>query len=156
MVATVPVDHQLDCLFGNANNDLVDQSPDNAFARCRCCAWTVPGFFQISTKCQQSIALLFAQQGRRRNDERVALMFKFTNDQQAFIPTPFQFTCDKSIIRIDIIILSTGTRCLITCLFQRQIDLSLFLFILATTCLHCCERGFHAQRLDSCNNFVTN
>ena len=92
VVAAVPVDHELECLLGNADDDLVDQSPDNAFARRRCRAWAVPGSLQISAErsaifraALRSTEVAGVATSASRSCSSVRTV------QQAFIPPPLQF-----------------------------------------------------------------
>jgi hypothetical protein len=96
---------------------------------------------------QQTLALLCTQGCRPLSKQRLQLLLECAYGRKGGVPPPLEFAGDQTIIRVDRVILSTRPGCLVSGLFERQLDLALFF---ARLVLALCDRldgRFNTERL---------
>ena len=64
MITTLPMDDKLDLVGNHVNYNLFNQQTDYLLARFNACTDAVPGTWEISTKCDKSLAILRAKCNR--------------------------------------------------------------------------------------------
>jgi hypothetical protein len=105
MVAPLPVDHELDRILNQLDDDLRDDCPYDTFARLRGCSGMMPERLDIGAQRKKPGALLRRRQCRLVRVRGRKLLLQATDLHQTVVPAALQFGRDKSIVRIDPVVL---------------------------------------------------
>src|ERR1700692_4519429 len=106
----------------------------------------MPSGLQVSTPLRQPLPLLGTQGRRSLSDQRLQLLLQHVHRCEGGIPPPLELAGDKTIVRIDSVILPPRPGCLVSRLFERQLKLALFLARLALAIRDCTDRRIDAAR----------
>ena len=107
----------------------------------------MPSSLQVSPHLQQTLALLCTQGRRPLSKQRLQLLLECAYGREGGIPPPLEFASDQTIIRIDRVILSARPGCLVSRLFERQLDLALFFARLVLAFRDRVDGRFNTERL---------
>src|SRR5262249_42765180 len=146
------VQQQMNLVILDAGYHLTQHDPDDTLTRDGSGRWMVPSGLQISPHLQQTLALLCTQGCRPLLKQRLQLLLECAYGRKGASPPPLESASDQTIIRVDRVILSTRPGCLVSRLFERQLDLALFF---ARLVLALCDRldgCFNAERLQQPHN----
>src|ERR1039458_4377004 len=93
------------------------------------------------------ICLLGAQGRRPLSEQRLQLLLQRAYSREGGIPPPLELAGDKTIVRIDSVILSSRPGCFVPRLLERQLGLALFLARLVLAFRDRVDRRFNTERL---------
>src|ERR1700722_1666189 len=136
----------------DAGNHLTQHDPDDTLARNGSGRRMVPSSLQVGPHLQQTLALLCTQGRRPLSKQRLQFFLEYAYGRKGGIPPPLEFASDQTINRVDRVILSACPGCLVSRLFERQLDLTLFF---ARLVLVLCDRlygCFNTERLQQPHN----
>ena len=156
MVAALPMQQQLDLIVLDARHDLAQHNADDALARDGSGSWVMPSLLQIRTHLQQTPAFLGAQGRRSLPDQRLKLVLQRAYAREAGIPPPLEFCSDKTIVRIDRVILAARPGRLVSRLLECQLDLTLLvasLLLMFCDCTHSCFGADRLQHSDDLGSY---
>ena len=123
VVASFPVDNEVEDPIADPNNNLPDHQTQDPFACCRRGAVAVPRLLEIGAELHQSVAIRCGQ--RRIPGWRKCLEFalKRQNGLQSPVPSLLQLTNHQPVLGIDGVILPAGPRRFLARLRQSERDL---------------------------------
>lgn len=122
MVASLPVQQQLDLIALHTCDDLAQHDADDALACGGVGCRMVPGRVQVRAHLQQPLALLGTQGRRLLPDLFLKLSFQPAHGRKRGFPAPLEFTGDEAVVGIDRVVSPPRPGCLIACLLERQLD----------------------------------
>ena len=149
VIAARPADDEIETIILHPHDDLLDQHPDDPFARGYGRPFRIPSALDVGAEPEQRLSLTPGYAIRRRGAERIEFVLKPSLLLQALVPTPLQFAGDQPVVGIDSVILPSSVRGLETRLLERQFDLSALLAIFASAHLKSRQRRFDAERLNA-------
>lgn len=114
MVATLPVDDQLQGIADDVNDDLGDDGANNLLACLRGRAGTLPSLKQVPTERHQPLAIRRSQGRRLVGVEPIDLEFKLVDCNQALVPSMLQLAGHQAILWIGGVILALRPGGLVT------------------------------------------
>src|SRR6202166_4120298 len=88
-----------------------------------------------------------ARAGAVRGSQGATLLLERAYGREGGIPSPLELASDKTIVRIDRVILSSRPGCLVPRLLERQLELALFLARLVLAFRDRVDRRFNTERL---------
>src|SRR5579863_8239869 len=106
MIAALPMNDKLQCVFGDIDNDFRDDCPNDFLPRLRCGAGAFPSAKQVATKRHKALAVDFGERRRFVGVKPFNLGFEFTQRDEAVIPSALQLAGYKPILGIGGIILA--------------------------------------------------
>src|SRR5437016_6665701 len=106
-----------------------------------------PDALQISTECDQLLALRPAERWRTTRNLGGELSFDLCDRLQGLVPAALQLASDQPVYRVDGVVLSARVRGFVTRLLQRQLQLALSRGRRARLRLDRSERCLDAERL---------
>ena len=101
------------------------------------------------------LAVLSAQGRRPLSEQRLQLLLQRACGREGGIPPPLKLASDKTIVRIDRVILSPRSGCLVPRLLKRQFKLALFLAGLVLAFRDRVDRRFNTERLQQPHHLGT-
>ena len=115
----------------------------------------MPGCFQVGAHLQQTLTLRGTQGDRSLSDQCLQLLLQLVDRGEGDIPAPLEFASDKTIVRIDRIILPSRPDRLVSSLFERQLKLPLFLVRLMFAVRDRTDCRFNAKWLQQSHDLDT-
>src|SRR3954462_5216438 len=112
----------------------------------------MPSGLQVGTYLQQMLPFLGIQRRRSLSDQRLQLLPEHPPRREGGIPPPLELAGNKTIVRIDSIILPPRPGCLVSCLFERQLKFALFLASLVLAVRDGTDRRIDAERLQQADD----
>src|ERR1700692_1369803 len=145
----------MDLVLLDAGHHLPQHDTDDTLTRDGVRRWVMPGCLQVSPHLQQTLALLGAQGRRPLSEQRLQLLLERAYGRGGGIPSPLELASDKTIVRIDRVILSSRPGCLVPRLLERQLELALFLARLVLAFRDRVDRRFNTERLQQPHDLGT-
>ena len=145
VVATLPVDDELDASVGHARHDLSDHRTQNTFARLVACSRVLPGALKVAAQREQCLATLRRHGRDLLCFECVELGLSLPDLRQPFVPTALEFAGDKPVVRVDGVELAMGSCGLEPCLLERQLQLPALGMVVVCILLDRTQRGLDAD-----------
>src|SRR5215472_16156655 len=136
----------------DACHDLTQHDTDDMFTRDGSGRGVMPSGLQVSPHLQQTLALLGAHGRRPLAEQCLQLLLKRAYGHEGGIPPPLEFASDQTIVRVDRVILSARPRCLVSRLFERQLNLALFFARLVLALRDRLDGCFNTERLQQPHN----
>ena len=124
VVASSPVQQELDSVTLHPRHDLAQHDADDALARSGGRRRMVPGRLQIRAHPQQSPALLGAQDRRLPPAQLFQLRLQRAYGREGCLPTPLEFAGHEAVVGIDRVVSPTCPGRLIARLLECQLDLA--------------------------------
>src|SRR5206468_6543546 len=121
MVATLPVKDRVDDCAVPAHDDLRECRAKDTLPRCSGCSRMRPDALQISTECDQLLALRPAERWRTTRNLGGDLSFDLCDRLQGLVPAALQLASDQPVYWVDGVVLSPRVRGFVTRLLQRQL-----------------------------------
>ena len=106
VVATLPMNDQLQGIADNVDNDLGYDRTNNLFAGLRSGAGILPSLHQVLAERHEPLAVRLSQGRRFVCVEPIDLEFKIANRNQALVPSMLQLAGDQAILRVGGVILA--------------------------------------------------
>src|SRR5215213_2662299 len=146
VITALPMQEQLDLIIFYSRHDLTHHSADETLTRDGGRRRMMPSGLQVGTHLQQTLPFLGIQRRRSLSDQRLQLLLEHLHRREGGIPPPLELAGNKTIVRIDSVILPPRPGCLVSCLFERQLKLALFLASLVLAVRDCTDRRIDAER----------
>ncbi len=144
VIATLPVNDQLQRLTDDIDDDLRNDGADDLLARLRCGSKAIPGDGQVSPERHETFPVGAGENLFCPGVELINLDLEVAHRDKALIPAPLQFSSHKPVIRVDSVILALRTSCFVARLPQGELKLVALLRALLAAGVDPCKGGFHA------------
>ena len=152
VIVARPPDHKHQRVGLDANDDLLDQRPDDPLAGCRRRPWTMPCALDIRSKGEKLVPVGGAQRGLGRSIEDIPLLFKMLNGEETLVPPMFEFARHETVVGIDGIVLPPRASDFKARLFESQLDLTSVLGMFDPALLDSGNRRLDTKRLKAADH----
>src|SRR5258708_4288270 len=136
----------------DAGYHLTQHDPDDTLTRDGSGRRMMPSSLQVSPHLQQTLALLCTQGRRPLSKQRLQFLLECAYSRKGGIPPPLESASAQTISRVDRVILSACPGCLVSRLFERQLDLALFFPRLVLALCDRLDGRFNPERLHQPHN----
>ena len=155
MIATLPVNDQLQRVADDIDDDLRDDGSDDLLARFSRGSLAIPGGSQISASERHETFPIGAGENLLRHGvELINLDLELVHRDQPLIPPSLQLGRHKPVVRIDGVVLALRASRLIASLPQGELELISLLRALLAACVNSRQGRFHAQRLETVEHLL--
>jgi hypothetical protein len=127
MIATLPMDDELDLVGYDVGHNLFDQQAEYLLARFSARPNTVPSRWKIPSEFKEPFAIFRSDYDNRLSVALSELLFQRAHIGQPFVPTSFQFASNQSVVGINFVVLTMRACSLEPRLLKRILKLSPFL-----------------------------